>query len=149
MPQKLYGPTGKFDRPRVIQVDRTDDPWLRQIRLIRTPWLTVLFHRFYHPDPYTDPHGHPWTFVSIMLRGTYSETVFLDQKDLTKTRDRTHRRWSIHKMTTDTAHRIYHADRAMTLMIAGPWQRRIIRFWVKDEMIDGFDYFGRRGTRGA
>lgn len=150
MPQPRFGIKGRYDlRPRVIPVDRSDDPWVRQIRLFRTPLLTVIVHRFYAPDPYLDPHDHPWTFASWMLRGGYDEIVYTNPDDLSEWHVREHRRWSWHRMTPDTAHRIVAADRAMTLMLCGKWRRKTIRFWVEDgaEPVEGFDYFGRRGRK--
>lgn len=149
MPQPRFGITGRWDLlPRVIPVDRSEDPWVRQIRVFRTPALTVVVHRFYHPDPYPDPHDHPWTFASFVLRGGYSEVVYTNPEDLTEWHVRTHRRWSWHRMTPDTSHRIVTADRAMTLMLCGRWVRRSIRFWVADgaEPVEGFAYSVRRGA---
>lgn len=42
---------------------------------IRTRFFGVYLHRMAAPDPGIDLHDHPWPFVSIILRGGYTEEV--------------------------------------------------------------------------
>ncbi|MDZ7732224.1 MAG: hypothetical protein U5R31_03150 [Acidimicrobiia bacterium] len=35
----------------------------------------IYLHRIDSPDPGNDLHDHPWPFVSIVLRGSYTEVV--------------------------------------------------------------------------
>lgn len=36
-------------------------------------WFGIYLHRMTAPDPGVDLHDHPWPFVSIVLRGGYTE----------------------------------------------------------------------------
>jgi hypothetical protein len=38
-------------------------------------WGGLLIHRFTAGDPIKHLHDHPWTFVSLVVRGAYSETI--------------------------------------------------------------------------
>ena len=45
----------------------------RRYTVFRTPWLEVFFNRVYSYDPSPLAHTHPWTFLSLILRGSYEE----------------------------------------------------------------------------
>ena len=133
---------GRFDRPRKIPVDLSDDPWVRQFRLIKTPWFIVVLNRFYHRDPYRDPHDHPWPFASWILRGRYTEVIFTDPENLDEWYERHHRLLSWHRMKTDVAHLIVVVKPCWTLMLCGPQVRKNIRFWTPEGPVDGRRYRG-------
>lgn len=94
----------------------------------------VVVHHIDGPDPGMDLHDHPWSFVTIILRGGYIEeaahTMVLKLAaehgygvDVTVRR---WRRWSIHRMPLTVAHRIIHADQdTLTLMLR--WRK--VRTW--------------------
>lgn len=46
---------------------------LRWYVIPRNPWLNVYLHKFLHDDEDRALHDHPWWFVSVMLKGKYSE----------------------------------------------------------------------------
>lgn len=51
-----------------------DDPYLRRWYLIpRNPALNIYLHQFLRDDYDRALHDHPWWFVSLMLRGAYTE----------------------------------------------------------------------------
>jgi len=60
----------RFDIPDYDQPDRN---YLTRWRLIQTPLFGIYLHRFDTPDPRPTLHDHPWSFVSVVLRGGYSE----------------------------------------------------------------------------
>jgi hypothetical protein len=96
--------------------------YLARLRIIQTPWFGVYLHDIHEPDADRDPHNHPWSFISIVLRGEYTERLYrfpgrLDDYGF----EQTHRRWSIHKMGRRSAHRITHAAPGLkTLILVGP-----------------------------
>ncbi len=53
-----------------------DNPMLERWRLLSTPWGGVYVHFIYREDLDRDPHDHPWTFWSMVLRGGYTEEVY-------------------------------------------------------------------------
>lgn len=42
------------------------------------PWGTVRLHHILRGDADPDPHDHPWSFVSIILAGSYLEEVWTE-----------------------------------------------------------------------
>lgn len=97
--------------------------YLFRRRLFQTPWFGAYIHDIYKPDLDADPHDHPWSFISIVLQGGYTEelhpipNVLRDEK-----RRQTWRRFSIHRMNTYTAHRIIDlkGGHTKTLILVGP-----------------------------
>lgn len=99
--------------------------YLVRWRIVQTPWFAVYLHDIFEPDEGRDPHDHPWTFWSLVLRGGYEETIWdrpnsiywdenvvrplypgeLYEREVTPYR----RRWlpfSLHRMDRGQAHRI-------------------------------------------
>lgn len=56
-----------FDNPEVT--------YLARIRIVQTPVFGVYVHRLGTPDARKSLHNHPWPFVSILLRGSYTEMI--------------------------------------------------------------------------
>lgn len=97
----------------------------------------ILLHRMDAPDPGVDLHDHPWTFVSIVLWGGYTEQRALCREAplLAQTAEcyPTCRRGveverrpgSIKVMRLDECHTIIrlHRRRSWTLVIGGPRRR--------------------------
>jgi len=53
-----------------------DNPYmLRWYLLPRNRWLNLYLHKFCRDDDDRALHDHPWWFVSVMLWGSYVETV--------------------------------------------------------------------------
>lgn len=99
--------------------------YLFRRRLIQTPWFGVYLHDIFREDKDYDPHDHPWTFISIVLRGWYKENLHLyPNVDLSVVRQQHWKRFSAHKMNRETAHRITEAHpKLKTLILVGPRQR--------------------------
>jgi hypothetical protein len=99
--------------------------YLFRLRIIQTPWFALYLHDIFEPDADRDPHNHPWSFISIVLRGGYTERLYLDPvrrpKDYV---ERTYPRFSVHRMGRTTAHRIVEAAPGLkTLILVGPRSR--------------------------
>lgn len=45
----------------------------RRWRVLTTPWFVINWHGIYHEDEDRDLHNHPWTFINIILWGSYWE----------------------------------------------------------------------------
>ena len=99
--------------------------YLVRLRIVQTPWFGVYVHDILEPDGDRDPHDHPWTFFSVVLRGAYTETVHTDPWfGLGATKTQTWRRGSIHRMNRDSAHRIVGLTSGLkTLIFTGPRRR--------------------------
>lgn len=42
-------------------------------RVVQTPWFSVFVHKHLRPDPQRDLHDHPFSFVSLIVKGGYRE----------------------------------------------------------------------------
>lgn len=60
---------------KVPNYDKPDEDYLWRLRIIQTPWFGVYLHKLCGPDPRDTLHNHPWTFVSFILKGGYTEFV--------------------------------------------------------------------------
>lgn len=58
---------GRRDIPR-----RPNEDYLTRWYLLSTPWLGIYIHRFWASD-YSIFHDHPWSFISLVLKGWYKE----------------------------------------------------------------------------
>lgn len=47
--------------------------YILRLHVIKTPWFAVCVHWLNSPDPEPFDHDHPVTFLSIILRGWYTE----------------------------------------------------------------------------
>jgi hypothetical protein len=54
-------------------IDWKDEPYLTRLHLFKTPWFALMLHWFHAPDPHMDPHDHPVSFISLTVRGGYTE----------------------------------------------------------------------------
>lgn len=126
----------------VYAKDGSGDVYLHRLRIVQTPWFAVYLHDLNLPDSDRDPHDHPWTFWSIVLRGGYTERLFPYPHVLgtAAARKQTWGRWSLHRMPTDQAHMIDRVlPRTKTLVITGR-RRRSWGFWTDDGWIPWQEY---------
>jgi hypothetical protein len=117
--------------------------YLARLRIIQTPWFGIYLHDIYEPDADRDPHNHPWSFISIVLRGHYIERVWEDpiaHPDVFHSRLHARMRWSWHKMGRKSAHRITEAAPGLkTLILVGP-RRSNWGFFTADGYVPWQDY---------
>lgn len=78
--------------------------YLRRMRIVETPWFGVFLHHIDSTDNDQDPHDHPWNFVSLVVRGGYTEQVLA--LDANASYVRRWLTWSFHVMDRRHAHRI-------------------------------------------
>lgn len=60
----------KFEVP---DYDHPERNYLTRWRIVQTPWFGLYLHRMDGPDPRPTLHDHPWSFLSVVLRGGYYE----------------------------------------------------------------------------
>lgn len=120
--------------------------YLARLRIVQTPWFGIYVHDIYEPDG-GDPHNHPWSFVSIVLRGHYVERLYPEPgRELTYPvfREQRWRRFSAHRMGRQTAHVITEAGPGLkTLILVGP-RRGEWGFFKAGRFIDWRSYEGAR-----
>lgn len=59
----------------IPDLNNPDVMYLARIRVVQTPWFGVYVHRIGSPDSRKILHSHPWAFLSILLRGSYTEMI--------------------------------------------------------------------------
>jgi hypothetical protein len=92
--------------------------FLRRLRILQTPWFGVYLHWINEEDHDRDPHEHPSTFWSLVLRGWYTEHVFSRPGATGDIVSRS--RFSLHCMPRSKAHLITAAgERTVTLVVTG------------------------------
>lgn len=144
-------PNWAFWQRFMIPCENGED-YLFRLRILDTPWFGIYLHDIFEPDGDRDPHNHPWSFISIVLRGEYTEKVHDEPgQEMAVGPDRSvlksHRRFSVHRMNTEFAHRIvYAAPRLKTLIIRGKRQPKGWGFFTKDGYVPWQDY-GRFGEK--
>lgn len=134
-----------WQRMTIPCLDGTD--YLVRLRVVQTPWFGVYLHDIHKDDGDRAPHNHPWSFLSVVVRGQYTERVYEDP--ISKPGDylvQTHRARSMHGMGRKSAHRIVDASPGLkTLIFTGPRQASW-GFFVDGEHIDWSDYERQIGT---
>jgi len=74
---RLIDDTRKFGfwRWQEILDDPEQGPYITKLYLWRTPWQQTSIHWLHRKDPGGDLHDHPRSFISILLRGGYTEQI--------------------------------------------------------------------------
>lgn len=139
-------PTGRrsprwavWERFVIPCLDGTD--YLARLRILQTPWFGIYLHDIHKDDGDRAPHNHPWSFVSFVLRGSYTERLYPDPLMRPEHYvEQTHRRLSAHRMGRVSAHRIVDASPGLkTLILCGPRQASW-GFFVEGEYVDWAEY---------
>lgn len=108
-----------YDQPHLNYMTR----W----RLLSTPWFGLYVHRINRPDPRPTLHDHPWPFVTLILRGAYTESrgYRATKEDTTGpivlTLPEMWRAGSVHRMRKTDAHAItvVHRSPTWTFVVVG------------------------------
>lgn len=68
-----------FWRKADFAIGGWEDPYLlRWYVLPRNRWINLYLHKFCRDDDDRALHDHPWWFVSVMIRGMYTEIIAQD-----------------------------------------------------------------------
>ena len=68
-------PKGWPWQKNILDLDSPDDVYLRRTMWIKFLRLGVYTHRIYRSDYARCEHDHPWSFLTIILRGGYEEEI--------------------------------------------------------------------------
>lgn len=125
------------------------EDYLIRLRIVQTPWFGVYLHDLLNPDP-ADPHDHPWPFISVILSGEYTEDFYPwpQFRGMIKPefREQTWKRWSIHRMGRESAHRIKSAAPGTKSLIFVGRRSRQWGFWTEDGWVPWTEYEEERRT---
>jgi hypothetical protein len=93
-----------------------DSEYITRLHVVKTPWFAICLHWFNKPDPEPFDHDHPVSFLSIILRGSYTEQ---------RNGRLAHRRWfNFIRASADDQHTIVKLHGSpLTLCLMGPKRR--------------------------
>jgi hypothetical protein len=112
-----------------------DGLYLTRWRIIQTPIAAIYLHRLDAPDSRPTLHDHPWPFLSLVLRGGYTERRL---SPLMMTVDEHHVIRRFNFMAQRDAHAILSLRRTptWTLLFVGP-RTRTWGYWEPVGHMDG------------
>ena len=137
-------------------IGKQDNPMMKRLRLIQTPWFGIYLHFIYREDLDPVPHDHPWRFWRMVLWGGYSENYTVFPADPTFLEHRLVVPFQPSRVPTNHAHHITKvAPHTISLVVVGR-KERVWGFW---QPIDGWpdharwvdyrDALGLRPTEGV
>lgn len=123
------------------------DPYLDRLRIIQTPLFGFYLHHIHRPDRDRDPHDHPWSFLSVIIAGSYREKIWPDKRDPQKYITRNRKRWSPGRLRRGSAHIITSMNGPLwTLVLTGP-RRGEWGFWTDGSFVPWREYISSPSVR--
>lgn len=125
-----------------INDEKTGALYLRRWRIVQTPWFGIYLHKITMPDKDRDLHDHPWSFLSVVLRGGYDEQLGADPV-IGYTLVRTRSWLSVAFRRATDAHRIMrlHRTPTWTFVLVGR-RRRSWGFYTPQGYVGWREYLG-------
>jgi len=123
---KTWALLERFDVP---DFDRPEVNYLTRLRIVATPWFGIYLHRIGTPDSRPVLHDHPWSFLSLVLWGSYTEVTPVLEGLPPIGRKRRRVRWANWKPAR-SFHYIaeLHTRAVWTLVFTGP-RKRTWGYW--------------------
>jgi len=135
-PWKLQLGPIKFWRRKVV----SQNTYIERLDLIRTPWFEVKLHFMQGPDPERDPHDHPWPFLSLVLRGSYTEHRHLGFGHNTHASLEYTHRWYNWMPQPTQAHRIVAVEPGTVTLVLTGGRSREWGFHTRDGWVPWHEY---------
>lgn len=133
---------GRWALLSALDVGADGDPYLDRLRIVQTPLFGLYLHHIHRADREPFPHDHPWWFASLVLTGSYSETVWPDKRNPCGHVIRERRRGSLRTIGFNAAHRITATSGPLwTLVLTGP-KRAEWGFWPGGRFVPWREYLG-------
>lgn len=70
----------------VGEADQSKDVYLVRYIVLKSRWMCIYIHRFLRSDS-SDPHDHPWNFITYIVSGGYYEHFYDISKPQTNKND--------------------------------------------------------------
>jgi hypothetical protein len=113
---------------QTFMIGRQNNPMMKRLRLIQTPWFGVYVHFIYREDLDPVPHDHPWNFWRMVLRGGYIENYTADPTNELG-RPQMILPWRPLRFPVDHAHRIVMVKPGTVSLVLVGRKRRVWGFW--------------------
>ena len=124
-----------FDHKIIMDLEHTDEVYLSRWRIIQTPWFGVLLHRIYKPDWARELHNHPWSFMSLILTGGYTEECKRNGDNVKQVRRGV---GSVSRRTKQDFHRISELHGTVRTFVLVGRRRQEWGFLVPSDEVKGF-----------
>lgn len=122
-----------WDRETICDPE-TGEAYLDRIRIIETPYFNIFYHKILRSDWDRALHDHPWSFLSIILSGGYTEHTPDGQKFFPAGSVVKHRGSDLHRLELEKG------KVARTLVLTGPkykaWGFQAEDGWVHNEQYE-------------
>lgn len=117
-----------------------DSEYITRLHLVKTPWFALCLHWIHKPDPEPYHHDHPVSFLSVILRGGYTEHRINHLYE----GDPTHNWFNFVRATAGDRHTItYVKPHTLTLCFMGP-KTREWGFHTNTGWVHWKDYYARK-----
>lgn len=126
-----------------------DSEYITRLHVLKTPWFAICLHWINKPDAEPWLHDHPVSFLSIILRGQYTEFRKLEHIKTWSKFVKTHKWFNFVRAKPEDHHRIVSvAPHTLTLCLMGPKVREW-GFHTRDGWVHWKDYYAKqRAERG-
>lgn len=122
---------------RWTRVEWEGSLYLTRLHLLKAPWAWIMLHWIHEPDPHPHPHDHPSWFISITLRGGYTEAVYVPGIYMVSR----YKRQRIRFNRATHLHKIVSAEPGtLTLVIGGARKSRTWGFHTRSGFVDWWTY---------
>ena len=74
----------KFFKKRIIDDGQSDRPLMTRWIIFRFESFGMYIHKFHRSDHDRSLHDHPWPYVTIILKGGYSEVYFVRDREVVR-----------------------------------------------------------------
>lgn len=99
--------------------------------------FSIRIHKWIRSDDKRYFHDHPWSFITFVLKGSYTDVSPNKKDDLN--------RWSIRYRKSTHKHYVkVKKGGALTLLVTGP-QTKNWGFWIKKKLLYPSQYFKQYG----
>jgi hypothetical protein len=129
-------PCSKFGFSWAEELMCQTGPYVRRW-VLRTPWFSVRLHHWLHSDDARAMHDHPSWFITLVLRGGYTDSTPTGNETMLPGMIRF--RPALHRHTVQV-----HPGGCWTLLLFGPEKRRW-GFWVGKKWKKSNKYFFEHG----
>jgi hypothetical protein len=114
-----------------VDPEGSGEIYLTRLHIVQTPWFSIMLHWLRRADPQPDLHDHPNDFISLVLRGGYSEERET-RRGYSSSRDI--RFFNI--MKAEDRHKILSVKKSTITLVFANKVRRNWGFWRNDRFID-------------
>ena len=115
--------------------DGETEVYLTRFHILQTPWFSIMLHWLLKADPQPDLHDHPNDFVSLVLRGGYTEERQNPRGGISNRRIRFY-----NILKAESRHRIVAVKRQTVTLVFANRVRRTWGFWRDGKFIEWREY---------